>query len=416
MSLLAPAPAEPTSSLHQASGLARNAGSAKILFMIDGMAALTDGGTERQLLQLIAVARSAGLLPTVCVLRETQWLTPEIAGCPVHYASFYSVRGVAGWRELGRLLGWMQQQRFAVLQTFFTDANLLGPMLGRLAGIATILGTRRSLNPARARGLRASAVRLLAGVSHRCVTRVLTNAEAVSRNIAETERLPARKLAVVYNGVDVAAWRRQPELGLCVRKRLHVGERELLVGNVSGLRPVKALDTFVRAAALVVARAPQFRFVIVGEGAVRAELEALIAALGLGRIVTLTGAEEDVRPYLAAMDVGVLCSEAEGFSNSILEYMAARLPVVATDVGGNREALGEAGLLVPARDEEALAQAILALADAEVRARHSAAVYARVQRFSIDAAKARMRAIYREHCPLLQADAQAPATLAPNGS
>jgi glycosyltransferase involved in cell wall biosynthesis len=112
--------------------------------------------------------------------------------------------------------------------------------------------------------------------------------------------------------------------------------------------------------------------------------------------IHLAGPKDNVLPYLAAMDIGVLSSLAEGFSNSLLEYMAAGLPAIATDVGGNREALGDSGILIPPDDPQALANAILELCSPELRDRLGKAARARVERFGLERAEARLGEIYEE--------------------
>ena len=121
-----------------------------------------------------------------------------------------------------------------------------------------------------------------------------------------------------------------------------------------------------------------------------------IGQYGFGDRIHLAGAQTDVLPYLAAMDIGVLSSLAEGFSNSLLEYMAAGLPVVATEVGGNREALEDTGILVPPNDPSALADAILRLRSAESRARLGNAARQRVECFTLDQAERRMQELFVE--------------------
>jgi glycosyltransferase involved in cell wall biosynthesis len=121
--------------------------------------------------------------------------------------------------------------------------------------------------------------------------------------------------------------------------------------------------TAVRAAARVVAQVPEAVFCLVGDGPERSRIENEIARLGLADHVRLLGERDDVARLLHAFDLYVLCSVTEGLSLSILEAMAAGLPVVATRVGGNPELLdqGRAGILTPARDPDALADAIIDL-------------------------------------------------------
>jgi L-malate glycosyltransferase len=362
----------------------------KTLFLIDGMEAITAGGTERQVLQLIRIALKHGLAAQLCILRGTAWLTPELAGCPVRYAHLGSIGSSSGLAELRQLVAWMRAEKFDIVQTYFADANLIGPILSRLSGVPVVIGSRRNLNhhPMSLlwRGVQA--------VSNQCTDQILANSAAVVERIRKSEWLAAPKLAVLYNGVDLAALRVPAREGRMVRSWLRLPPDGLLVGNISGLRKIKGIGTFVQAAALAHARMPELRFVVVGEGEMRPEVEAQIQRLGLEGIVTLAGAQEDVLPWLAAMDVAVLCSDAEGFSNSLLEYMAAGLPVIATEVGGNREALGESGILVPPGDAQAIADHLCRLAAAELRDRYSYAALQEVKRFDLAVAEKRMGELY----------------------
>jgi len=373
-------------------------GGARVLFLIDEMEAITAGGTERQLLQLISIARQNGLKPTVTVLRGTRWLTDEIAGCPVMHFDIASVRSVSGARQLLRLARWAGKQHFQILQTFFAESNLLGPWIAKLAGIPIVLGTRRNLNHATHDAPRGAA--RLQWLSNLVADEILANSEAVARKTAATERFSKHKIRVVYNGIDLTAFQPDAEARRQMRAHLGLNDDEVLVGNVSGLRAIKGVELFVEAAALAAKVAPQMKFVLVGEGEMRPALEAAIARHKLENNFWLAGAAEDVRPFLAAMDIAVLCSSAEGFSNSLLEYMAAGLPAIATDVGGNREALGNAGVLVPANNAAALRDAMLMLLDPRQRTRLATKAMVRAQRFDLRRANQQMGEVLRGYAAI----------------
>ena len=132
------------------------------------------------------------------------------------------------------------------------------------------------------------------------------------------------------------------------------------MGIVANLRPIKNIELFIRAASTLTASHPQVHFEIAGEGALRGPLQTLIDTLGLHDRVALRGTVADIPKFLGRLDVAVLCSLSEGAPNAIMEYMAAGLPTVATDVGGNAELVEHevTGLLVPGNDVERLAGAI----------------------------------------------------------
>lgn len=327
----------------------------KILFVIDEMASITAGGTERQLLQLVELTRNAGLSPEILIFRNTSWLTDEIAGCPVHHAKLHTLFASDGIRELLRIIRWMRAKRFDILQAFFSDANIVGPLLGKAAGIRCILTSRRNLNYAMTRN------RLIAQrLANRFTTGIVANCEAVRKLVGEMERVPQEKMHVVYNGIDLQAFTPCPTTHAEVRRELGVETAEVLIGCVSAVRHIKGVDYFVSAAQRVARNIPFAKFCVVGNGPDLDRLRGITQDDPvLGNRFIWVGAREDVRPYLRAFDVAVLPSLSEGFSNSILEYMAVGLPVIATDVGGNPEALESgAGLLVPPADDAALAAAM----------------------------------------------------------
>jgi glycosyltransferase involved in cell wall biosynthesis len=136
-----------------------------------------------------------------------------------------------------------------------------------------------------------------------------------------------------------------------------------VVGVVANYRPVKDLALFLKSAHIVAAAAPQAAFLLVGRGELRSELEKLAVELGIGDRVFFSDGRGSVPDYLARMSVACLSSLSEGLPNAILEYMAAGLPVVATDVGGNSELVadGDTGYLVRGRTPEAFAEPIIRL-------------------------------------------------------
>jgi glycosyltransferase involved in cell wall biosynthesis len=368
----------------------------KILFMIDEMSAITAGGTERQLLQLVEIADSNGLDVEICVLRGTRWLTPEIAGCDVKHFDITTIRSLSGLRSILDLTQWMKRQKFQIIHTFFSESNLLGPWVAKAAQIPIILGTRRNLSQIEDYGADRLSQRLQ-WVSNLLVDQIIANSEAVAVKVAKSEWLSQTKLCVVHNGIDLAQMRASSDSREEVRRQLGLRKEHILVSNISGLRRIKGLEIFVQAAALAFDQEPRLRFALVGEGELHDLLSQSIVRHRLEKVFHLIGPAADVRPFLAATDVAVLCSLAEGFSNSLLEYMSVGLPIIATDVGGNREALGNAGILIEPCAPDVLARAMLSLVDPSTRKRQGIAALREVERFDVRHAEARMGQIYWEH-------------------
>jgi len=203
-----------------------------------------------------------------------------------------------------------------------------------------------------------------------------------------------RRVRVVHNGIE-------PPAEIPVDPAVAaLGAAGPLVGVVSGLRPGKGLETMIEALALLRGRGSDAQLVVAGEGGERGRLEQMSRRLGVAEAVHLPGHSSDPYSFLGALDLFVLPSWAESFPYSVLEAMAAGLPIVATDVGGVGEAIedGESGALVPARDPTRLAERIgTLLADRALASRLGEAARARqAQRFSLRAMVAGTLAVYRE--------------------
>jgi glycosyltransferase involved in cell wall biosynthesis len=189
---------------------------------------------------------------------------------------------------------------------------------------------------------------------------VFAVSEDLQRHLAR-EGFSSRAVRVLHNGIEPGP-RPDAHARLTARRRLAVAEDRCVIMSVARVDPVKDLTTLIRAFARVHTARPHVSLVIVGEGPERAALEHAIAEEGVSGAVTLTGHRSDVRELRAAADI------FEGVSLTVLEAMAAGLPVVATGVGATPEVVSaETGVLVAPRDPERLAGALIALVDAPDR-------------------------------------------------
>jgi glycosyltransferase involved in cell wall biosynthesis len=212
------------------------------------------------------------------------------------------------------------------------------------------------------------------------------------RQMIEIEHVRERDIVLIPNGV--------PELpagdGALIRKELGIPAGSRLIGSVGHLRTEKAFEVLV--AALPKLADAGTHLLIAGEGPERQGLEALASELGVAERVHLPGARADVPDILDALDAAICCSDFEGGPLSVMEYMAAGLPVVASDVGGLPELIhdGETGLLVPPRDPEALAAALDRIAtDQDLAGRLGrAARELRARRYDIDVWAGRIGGLY----------------------
>ena len=245
-----------------------------------------------------------------------------------------------------RLSRFLKNEDFAVVQTFFQDATVVGGVAARLAGTPMRLACFRDLGFWRTR----SQTMLLRWV-YTMMTGFLANAACVRDNFAEHFGLKKESIHVIYNGIDPGTLSWTDHQG----PTLHIG----IVGNLN--RRVKRTDLFLRAAGLVGRKHPEITWHVLGDGCYRAEYEALAHAEGIGDRTVFTGNIARVTDYLARLQVGVLCSDSEGFSNALLEYMLCGCTALATLVGGNSEAIkdGETGLLVAPNSVDELAEALI---------------------------------------------------------
>lgn len=186
--------------------------------------------------------------------------------------------------------------------------------------------------------------------------------------------MPPGRIQVLRNGLELDTVRARGPVSarVAAREALGLEPGDLLVGGTFRLAPAKRPHLWIAVAEKVAMRVPRSRFVIVGDGALRAELEALIASLGLSGRITLAGRRSPVEPWIGAMDVMLLASEVEGLPNVLMEAQALGVPVVTTNAGGSAEAVldGITGVLAASDDVETLANAVVrVLRDDAMRAR-----------------------------------------------
>jgi glycosyltransferase involved in cell wall biosynthesis len=205
--------------------------------------------------------------------------------------------------------------------------------------------------------------------------RVVCCAQAIAERYA-ARGVPSWKLKVIPNGVDQDHLAPDADLRATMRRRLGLGERDVVFGLAVRNHPQKDIPTFLRAAAIVAARHPRIGFVLAGAGMVPEQILPL-ADPSLHPRLTCVGEQADIAPVIQAADVGVLSSLTEGLSNALLEFMVAGRPCVATDVGDNARVIGDAGFIVPPARPDCLADALERMLSMSVNQRTALGVAAR---------------------------------------
>ncbi|MEW5729769.1 MAG: glycosyltransferase [Pseudomonadota bacterium] len=345
------------------------------------------GGTERHLLQVMPHIDRARFDVSVVVLRAGGRLEGDMraAGVPVVAPpSWLPGWGALVWSAV-RLTGMMLGSRRAIVHFFLPEAYATGGLCGLMSLHRRMVMSRRSLNLyQKAHPHVARLERFL----HGRMRMVAGNSKAVLANL-ESEGVPADRQVLIYNGIDLKPFEPVPDRDT-LRAGLGIAPGELAFVMVANLIPYKGHLDLIEALASATDALPPWRLLLIGrDDGVAPRLKRRSNELGLGERVQLLGERADVPRILGVCDIGILCSHQEGFSNSVLEGMAAGLPMVVSDVGGNPEAVvdGVTGLVVPPHDPKALGAAILALArDPARRAEMGSAGRRRVlETFSHDA-------------------------------
>lgn len=319
-------------------------------------------------------------------------------GVAVHVLN---LRGPTGFvHGCYRLVSILRTHKPQIVQTWMGHSDLLGGLAARLAGVPHVIwGVRTTDYSVESRSTQA--VRwLCARLSFWVPDKIVCAAQASLQSSAQAG-YDSSKLMVIPNGFDVAGLRAHAGGGAAIRQQCGLDASHVVVGCLGRYNPAKDQANFVRAAGLLAARFDECRFLMVGRDVQHSntELMAQIQATGFADRFVLLGERDDPAACLDAMDVFALSSCTEGFPNVLGEAMAMGVPCVSTDVGDAAVLLGDAGLVVPARNAEALAEAMahwVQMPKAERQALGRKGQERVQSQFSMDAAARRFNDLYKE--------------------
>jgi glycosyltransferase involved in cell wall biosynthesis len=315
------------------------------------------------------------------------------AGVPVRVLD---VRSRLDLPRLARLARWMREDRPDVLHTHLYHADLVGRIAASMASVPHVVHTVHTAE-ARFRPWQFAFAHLAA----RSCDRIVAVSESARDHHAARAHLPLDVYTVIPNGVDVAAFARDPAARATLRRQWGAADDEFIFAYVGRLSEEKGVETLLEAVSLPAARQAGLRLVIAGDGPRRTLVERFLVTPA-GERTRWLGFVKDVRGVLSAADALVMPSRWEGFGLAAAEAMAAALPVVASDVPGLRDVVddGATGVLVPAEDAARLAEAMGRLArDRETCARMGAAGHARAAaRFDISRTVLAHAELYRQVC------------------
>ena len=369
----------------------------KIAYVIDQ---LNTGGTERQLKYLIDGLERDRFDVTLFLLRgiEEHLLRPQNAD--VKTLGVLSLMSLDGFKKLFNFSGHLRENKFEIIQTFFQDATIFGVLAGKLAGVRHILISIRDMR-FWATPVQSAVHRIMTGLADALVV----NSTAVQKNV---KPLSGKKpVHVIYNGMPFGLqYRKGSEAKRNLAVELSIDENTPIVVLVSNCnRTVKRVDLLVESLPIVLRKADAF-FLVVGDGHLRPALEARARELNVQNHIRFLGQRRDVEDILAGSDVALNTSDSEGLSNSVIEAMRAGLPVIASDVEGNRELIedGLTGLLFPAGNYEELAKQVLyLLKNPEVAERLGTTAGKRVEeRFSVEEMVENYARFYQSACAQIE--------------
>ncbi len=322
---------------------------------------LGTGGAEYQLFELVRGLDRGRYLPRVFALATGGYWAGRLRDLGVDVQELRHVRS-ADLSRLVTLRRGLSEFAPQILHTVLWSGNAYGRLASVGLRIPVVITAERNV-------VRRPAWQVVFERALDVVTdRYLVNSRAIVAELVERGRLPRRKIQVIHNGIDLDRLPAFDPDRRGARTALGFDPVRRLVVQVGRLEEQKDHPTFLAAAARVAARVPDVDFLVVGEGGLRAGLEAIARGLGIAERVRFTGVRHDVPALLAGCDACTLTSLYEGLPNVVIEAMATGAVAVATDVGGARELVvsGETGYVVPVRDVEAVAGAVTAvLADAE---------------------------------------------------
>lgn len=332
------------------------------------------GGTESQLIKLVnGLSKDRFRVCLVCFDNPT-WFrrNASVFQCETTVFKMNRFKRPSTYASFLRLMAFLRDYRPHIVHTFFPVSNVIGVLASRLAGVKNIVSSRRDygewMNPQ---------YTLATRIANKWVRKIVVNSHGVRKLTEEVEGVDVEKIEVLHNGIDPTLFQNMHS-DIDLMKRLDIPPDDKVVGIVGNFRPMKHHETFIRAAHEILAAKKNVKFVLVGGAAtaepIQQQMMELGKTLGIEGKLRFCGAQGDVRPYLSIMDVGVNCSEREGLSNAVMEYMAAGVPCVVSNAGGNPDLITHdvEGLTFGLDDYKTLASHVLRLlGDKELRERLS---------------------------------------------
>ena len=344
------------------------------------------GGSERQFVELARSLRASSFhLDVGCIARRGVFI--EGLGEILEFPVGGNLYGVESMRARIRLARQLKALGTTVANAFDFYSNLLLIPAARMAGVRVVIGSQRQLGD-----LLTPAKSFVQRCAFRMCDRIVCNSRAAAERLIQ-QGLSARKISIIGNGIPFSAFEEAVP-------RSHGKFAALRIAMIARMNTEsKNHRIFLRAASVLIRQFPNAEFLLAGDGPLRSSLELEAKELGIADRVLFLGDCRDIPAILATADISVLPSASESLSNAVLESMAAGVPVVASNVGGNPELIsGDRGILVSPGDPNEVARAVkMLLENPELRARFAGNGQSFVRsRFAIDAVRRQYEELYRD--------------------
>lgn len=335
----------------------------KIIFLIGS---LDIGGSEKQMVELAARLDRKMFDPIICTFfaagpLEAVALQHQIPVVNLREGFstdwFVCFKAIRFLRTGLRLVRFLQRTRPQILHAFLFWTYVAGALAARMAGVPVFISSRRGLGLFKDDKVY---LQWLDNLANHLSHAILVNCQAIQDDVLKRDRVDSRRIRLVFNGVDVGRYHYYND---AVKKKTELGldSQARVIGVIANLIPYKGHHDMIRAFAELARRHSHIFLLLVGkDNGIQPDLEKLCKQLGVSERVIFTGSRQDIPEILSVINVQVIPSHQEGFSNAILEGMAAGKPLVVTKVGGNAEAVihNETGLVIPSKDPHALSQAV----------------------------------------------------------
>ena len=309
------------------------------------------GGAEKVALSLASNLNKGGLYSVkICCLASRGQIAEEAEKLGI-IIYFLGIKNKWYFWKAFRIIKLIKDNRIKIIHSHLFHANIISRVFGRVFGVVVVISTEHTM------GMEGRLRLFLNGLSSFMSDKIIAVSFAVRNFILKNTTINPDKIIVVHNGIDCSFFNPNSALESSMCKDLSVNSDNLVVGTVTHLYKDKGIDYLLMAARGILVEFPNTVFLIVGDGPLRKEMESLSSKLGIHKNIRFVGFRSDIKSVLALMDVFVHPSKFEGFPITILEAMAMKKAVVATEVGGVAEVIQDNinGLLVRPRDPVSLA-------------------------------------------------------------